>query len=222
MAARLPVNGFPLRVLPIAACSVLLLSGCQSNANGTKIVQLVYEEVTSIGGSGDISREKVVAVPFATLGVRVGSSDQAMFVLGTKAGNDLRWVGGTQFALTTRDGRILRTAGFMHNLTGFQESEGSTAAAATARSYRYDLADANAYGIVVNCNERDAGAERIVILGDEHETRHVIEDCTAPQLDWNFSNEFWKDATNGYVWKSVQYVHPGLDPVELETLRPAG
>jgi hypothetical protein len=74
----------------------------------------------------------------------------------------------------------------------------------------------------MHCKDRDVGAERIVVVGDAHDTRHLVEDCSSPELDWNFSNEFWKDPDTGFVWRSIQYVHPGLDPITLETLRPAG
>jgi hypothetical protein len=50
----------------------------------------------------------------------------------------------------------------------------------------------------------------------------VVEDCKAAQLGWSFSNEFWEDDATGYVWKSQQFVEPDIDPVTLESLRPAG
>jgi hypothetical protein len=160
-----------------------------------------------------------VDVSYATLGVQLGSSDQAMFVMESKSGSDLQWVDKTQFAITTRDGRILRTAGFKYNLKGVQTDANPTGS--TARDYRYDLADLNAYGVMVHCVLRDAGAEQIVILGDTHRTRHLLEDCAAPELDWSFTNEYWVNPESGFVWRSIQNVHPELDPITLVTFRPA-
>jgi hypothetical protein len=201
------------------ACLALPLAACENNSDAAKVGQLLLGQITGIGGSENVSRNQAAAIPYATLGVRLGSSAEAMFVLEAKSGSNLQWVGGTQFAIATRDGRVLRTTGFVHNLYGFHE-EAANGTQGGVHEYRYDLADLNAYGVLVHCTERDAGQEQIGILGDAHATRHMIDDCVAPELDWNFSNEFWKDAATGYVWRSVQFVHPGLDPLELETLRP--
>jgi hypothetical protein len=219
MAARIPMNGEKLRRIGVGACLAMALAGCQGGSNWERIGQLFRMQIQSIGGPAEVQRDQVVAIPYATLGVQLGSSDQAMFVLQGKSGNDLQWVGGTQFAIATRGGRILRTAGFKFNLTGLQSTD--HAGGAESRDYRYDFADMNDYGIVVRCTLHDSGAERIVILGDAHETHHLIEDCTAAEIDWSFTNEYWVNPTSGFVWKSVQNVHPGLDSIILVTLRPA-
>lgn len=217
MAACLSVSGRSWRRL---ACAALAgsLGACAGQSDLSRVGSLLVQQVAGIGSTSYVSRAQVLAIPYATLGVRLGSSDQAMLVLeGTSAGT-LQWVGGTQFAIATRNGRILRTVGFEHNLASLQPA----GPAAGGTDYRYDLPDLNAYGVAVHCSETDAGREQIEILGDAHQTEHVLEDCVAPELDWTFRNEFWRDSANGFVWRSVQSVHPGLDPLELETLRPAG
>ncbi|MGD0192680.1 MAG: YjbF family lipoprotein [Rhizomicrobium sp.] len=207
--------------LMLCAAVVLPLGGCENHSDMVSVADLILQGVGGIGGSDDIARSKVVSIPYATLGVRLGSSGEAMFVLESRSGANLQWVGGTQLALATRDGRILRTAGFVHNLSGFHD-ETATQSSPETHDYRYDLADINAYGVLVRCKDHDAGQEQVTIIGELHSTHHLIEDCAAPDLEWNFRNEFWRDTASGIVWRSIQYVHPGLDPVSLETLRPSG
>ncbi len=213
------MTGNKLRSIGACAIVAMALAGCQGGSDAERIGQLLRMQIQSIGGPVEVPRDQVAAIPYATLGIQLGSSDQAMFVLEGKSGDDLQWVGGTQFAITTRGGRILRTAGFKYNLTGLQRTE--SAGSLGSREYRYDLADMNDYGIVVRCALRDSGAERIVILGDAHDTHHLIEDCTAAELDWSFTNEYWVNPASGFVWQSVQNIHPGLDPITLVTFRPA-
>ena len=90
------------------------------------------------------------------------------------------------------------------------------------RSYHYlmDFSDRHLFGIFVLCTQADTGPERIDIVGGSHDTRHIVETCRAPQISWDFQNDFWKDAGTGYVWKSVQYIHPASDSLTLEVLRP--
>jgi hypothetical protein len=228
MAASV-LNFLRLCRLAWAAGLALVLAGCESvgNVSSTdtdmgKMGVLLLHAITGIGSSESVPRERAAAIPFASLGVRLGSSDESMFVLASRSGNNLMWMGGTRLAITTRQGRIVGTDGFEHNLSGFQAAPVEPAAnpEETSQRYLYDFSEHSHYGIVVTCARQNVGREQIVILGVAHTTAHLVEDCAAPQLDWSFRNEFWSDAT-GFIWKSRQYVEPNLDPLTLEVLRPA-
>ncbi|HEX4160442.1 MAG TPA: YjbF family lipoprotein [Rhizomicrobium sp.] len=227
MAARFPVIR-RLGTLVSAGVLGLCMGSCSdlgnfSNSNSAIMGQLLFHAITGIGSSSSVPRTRVAAVPYATLGVRLGSSDESMFVLATSTGGDLVWRGGPQLAITTRNGRIVRTAGFVHNLSGFQTdvrsgSEGSEGLG--GKTYLYDFADQSRFGIAVSCTAQDLGSERITIIEVSIATTHFADDCVAPQLGWSFRNEFWRDAT-GFVWKSKQFVVPELAAFTLETLRRA-
>lgn len=225
MAARIPMR----RRLPLfgaLAFALAALSGCTgtndiSDSDTGRIGLLLFHEITNIGSSESVPRSRVAAVPYATLGVRLGSSDESLFVLAGKAGDDLVWLAGRHLAITTRHGRIIRTAGFAQNLSGFQLAGGPPAKDYPRReSFLYDYAENARFGVAVTCAVQDVGPARIIIIGAPHDTRHIVETCSAEQLDWHFQNDFWRDAS-GVVWKSEQTVAPGLDSFTLETLRPA-
>jgi hypothetical protein len=228
MAARFPMMR-QIGIILLAGALGFCLVGCSdmgdlSNSDSVVMGQLLLRAITGIGSSSSVPRDRVAAVPYATLGVRLGSSDQSMFVLATKSGDDLVWRGGPQLAITTRNGRIVRTAGFVHNLSGFQANVKSglpTDGSPGTTTYLYDYADQSRYGIAIGCHVQDLGSERITIIGVAINTHHLAEDCSAPQLGWSFRNEFWQDAA-GLVWKSKQYVAPELDAFTLELLRRAG
>ncbi len=227
MAARFPMIRRSATTL-FAGVLWLCLAGCSdmgdlSSSDSVIMGKLLVHAITGIGSSSSVPRTRVAAVPYATLGVRLGSSDESLFVLATKAGDDLIWRGGPQLAITTRDGRIVRTAGFVHNLSGFEadtKAGSPSGGSQVGKTFLYDFADRSRYGIAVNCAVRNLGPERISIIGVTIETSHLAEDCAVPQIAWNFRNEFWQDA-NGFVWKSRQFVVPELDAFTLEVLRRA-
>lgn len=227
MAARFPMIR-RLGITILAGALGLCAAGCSdmgdlSNSDSVVMGQLLLHAITGIGSSSSVPRDRVAGVPYATLGVRLGSSDESLFVLGTKSGDELVWRGGPQLAITTRNGRIVRTAGFVHNLSGFQANVRPASPAGgnpTGTAYFYDYADQSRFGIAIGCTVQNLGPERIKIIGTSFDTTHLAEDCTAPQLGWSFRNEFWLDA-KGFVWKSKQYVSPELDPFTIEILRRA-
>ena len=216
MTRRVSLNSCVVAVaIVVAGCSDI---GDFSDTDMGQLGELLFHQITKIGTSESVPRARAAAIPYASLGVRLGSSDESMFVLGSKTGNDLHWLGGQRLAITTRAGRIVQTAGFEHNLTGFQGN--ADVASPGTKDFVYDIAEPPRYGVAVRCTTRPVGRERLLILGVPHETNHVAEDCQAPQLDWKFRNEFWSDGS-GLVWKSKQSAEPDLDGLELEILRPA-
>jgi hypothetical protein len=200
------------------------LAGCGSDSDFSQMSDIILQGVSSIGGGQGpaIQRDQAAAIPFATLGLRYGSSAQAVLVLATSASGDSEWLGGTQVSFITRDGRIIRTVGLPHNLSGFQGPIADTGpdAAPGGYHYLYDFGEQRVFGTIVDCTQRDTGPERIEIIGGTHDTRHIVETCRAPRLDWSFENHFWRDAATGHVWQSIQAVHPDDDLVTLSVLRP--
>ncbi len=213
------------RALRIAVCLLFtgVLGGCGNDSDFSQLGGLLWQSVSSVGSEGPpVERARAAAVPFASLGVRYGSSGEAMLVLAAKSVDQSEWLGGTQVSIITRDGRIVRTVGLPRNLTGFQGPIADTGTDAAPGSYHYfyDFADRRVFNVIAQCTQRDAGGERISIIGSAHDTRHIVETCHAPQFDWDFQNDYWRDIATGSVWKSVQHIHPDGDPVTIEALRP--
>lgn len=214
-----------MRVWRIGACLLLAgtLSGCGNDSDFSNLGALLWQSVSTVGGEGpSVTRRQAASVPFATIGVRYGSSGEAMLVLATKTTEESEWLAGTQISLITRDGHVVRTVGLPRNLTGLQGPIPDTGSDAKTGAYHYlyDFADRRVFGVIAECTQRDAGPEQITIIGGTHQTRHIVESCHAPLFDWDFDNDYWRDAATGYVWKSVQNIHPDGDPVSTEVLRP--
>jgi hypothetical protein len=209
----------------LTACDANDVSNTGGNSDMLKMGQLVLEQVGLFGsGGGAVTRETAAAIPYASIGVRLGSGLESILVLATTTGAGENWQAGASVSVSTIAGRVVHTTGFPHNLDGFQgpipDSQSMTPEQGGPYHYLYDMKDMGKYGLVVQCKQRDAGAERIVIIGVSHDTRHIIEDCSVEDLDWSFTNDFWRDAATGYVWKSVQNVRPDIDALTIETLRP--
>jgi hypothetical protein len=224
MAASLPLTAKPRSVL-LAAVFASGVSACGSMGNTdsdiTNVGALFLRAIGGIGSSSSVPRERAASIPYASLGVRLGGSDQAMFVLASKSGDDLLWLGGTSLGVVTRHGRVVRTVGFVHNVSGVHAAEGvKQDLTQPSVDYLYDFGDESRYGIPVKCTRQNLGPEKVTIIGVPRDTTHVAENCNAPGLDWSFRNEFWVDSA-GFVWRSRQFVVPQLDSLTFEILRPA-
>lgn len=205
------------RILPF-----LLLTGCEDS----DIYRLTQFAVTSVSSTAKkVPREQAAAIPYATMGLELGSTPEILLVLGTQTRDELDWFAGDQVLLRTLHGRVVRTVGLPYDLGGLRQITGSTTASpsepvpATAQ-YSFDFPEIGVFDAAAQCTARDAGPAQIEILGSQLTARHIVEHCVVRMMRWNFDNDYWTDPMTGYVWRSSQHVHPDSPPVILEVFRP--
>ncbi len=207
----------------LAFAATFVLAGCSVLGRGD--VSSLYEiaKYQWNGNSQQVSLEEAASLPYASLGIRLGGGPQSMIILADDAGGQRLWTSAAKVAITTKDGRIVRTAGFEHNLGGYEPRSGAQGGnGQRVVRCQADFPDLKLYSVSVTCQDQTAGDETIVILGKDIHTRRIDESCssTSSQLDWSFENTFWIDIVSGFVWRSIQHVHPQLDAIETEILRP--
>lgn len=176
-------------------------------------------------GAETVNLQEAATIPYASIGVRIGDGSQVIFVLASDTVGERLWVAGQRAALTTREGRIVRSAGLGHDLTGFVPTPGLFATGPGGWNNRrvewsVDYSDTRTYSLQIQCNDRTAGPEAITLLGKAIQTMRVDENCEAPLTGWQFTNTFWVDPESGFVWRSIQHLRPDLDAIEIQTLRP--
>lgn len=169
-----------------------------------------------------ISLNEAAAIPYASIGVRLGDSNQILLVLATNEGGQQLWTSGARVSILMHDGRIVRTGGLGHNLGSLQALHIASQGGTTHVRWTADFPELSLYSVPISCVQTLRDDEVISILGKDIRTRRIEERCQAKsdQLDWGFTDTFWRDSDNSFVWKSVQHVNPKLAPLEIEILRP--
>jgi hypothetical protein len=213
----------PRHSLPVlAAAAASLLAGC-SFTGGSDVLSIFQYAKAAFSPAPRVSLAEAAASPYASIGLRVGDSGETMLILASGDSGRSLWTSDTRIALTTVNGRIVRTAGLGHDLGGLElrrESRGENGAATML--WYADFPELGLYSVPVTCNGRRTGMETITILGKSIQTWRTDEDCVADhdKLDWSFTNTFWRDPRSGLAWRSIQHINPKFDPIEIETLRP--
>jgi hypothetical protein len=220
MMRRLPV---------IALCLSLPLAACSSDPGSD------YESVFTMArdyfaGAPPISLDQAAAVPYASIGVRIGDGPQVLLVLATQNGDDTMWVAGRSVAIAMHDGRIVRTSGLAENVTNVWRAPAGridptappTQAWGDSRPVTWfaDYAELKRYSVSITCTSSQPVEDPVTILGKSIPTVRVEEHCAAPDLDWTYTNRFWLDPSSGFVWRSEQHVRPDFDPLVIDVLRP--
>jgi len=218
------MNSSSRSLLVLAAAAVWPLAGCGVFA-GSDVMSIYQYSKTVFSSAPRVSLAQAAASPHASIGVRIGDSSETMLILASNDDDRYLWTSDARIAITTENGRIIRTAGLGHDLGSFELQRQSTEQDGTVRLlWNADFPELGLYSVPVTCSGRVTGEETIEILGKAILTSRSDESCVADhdKLDWSFTNTFWRDPQSGLVWRSIQHVNPRLDSIEIETLRPPG
>jgi hypothetical protein len=208
-----------------ASCS----SSSSGNTNYAQFYQLMRESLSASFGKIRVTRDQAASVAYASMGYSLDGGNQAMLILATDNGGELLWTSSAHVVIVTREGRIVRTLGLDHDLSGLSTRNNSPAPAPAAAiqapfttTRLEDFPELGFYGVEVSCRAAVIGRQSIKILGQAVPTVRVDESCRSSRPEWSFTDNFWVDADNGLVWRSRQHVHPKGGVVETEIFRPPG
>ena len=207
------------------ALCLLAVGGCSSDSD-TDWSQMYGMVSKAIEGQDQgVTLQQAAAVPYASIGVRINESAEAILILATTSPqNEQLWTSSAKIGLLIRGGRIVRTAGLEHNLTGVVARAGDYSAPSTqadgTSEWNMDFADLNLYSVPVSCVSKVRGQTAVKNFTVSIPTIRVDETCRSKKVDWSFVNSYWISKTTGLVWHSIQYVSPNSGPIEIEILRP--
>lgn len=175
-----------------------------------------------------IKRDLVTKIPYASISAKVGSGPRSILILWRREHEDLHWMSADRAIVVTRHGRVVKTYGFPENLKATQGG-GRDPVNKTLHDPKapldfnrsIDMDVDNRYGIPIKSVFESVGPRNITIAELEIKTILFVEKNTARTINWSFTNYFWVDAFDGFIWKSRQHIARGFSPIEIEVLKPA-
>ncbi len=223
----------------LAALSLtLLLGACTSDSEegsvgmaGTMIygiVERLIDPDTVPRPPEKIERKMAAELPYASIGVKIDDNPQFLFLLANQNESNELYTLGYQVSIVLRGGRVVRTKGLSRDVLGARwDGEDIIKSAVNSGGPVQGVRwfDSNERGIKTleaRCVAQAIGDETITILDTPIVTRHVQETCEVEELQWRYVNDFWIAPDTLLVWASIQYINPKVNPVVLETFRPAG
>ncbi len=204
-----------------------VLSSCAESP----IIVNAYEALKySIVGFPDapISRKIVSKLPYASISAKIGIGPRSLLVLWRRERDDLHWISADRAIIVTRYGRVVKTYGLPENIKATQEigvdPVNKTLHVPNSRpTFRrtIDIDIDHRYSLPIESDFEAIGPREITIEEVKIKTILFAERNTARTINWSFTNYFWVDAFDGFVWKSRQHIARQFDPIEIEVLKPA-
>jgi hypothetical protein len=220
--------------LPLVAA--FFLSACISSDSGGLgqagaivggVVEGIFSDEEAPKAPAKVDRSLAAKYQFASIGVTIDDNPQFLFLLANRTDTEELYTLGYQVSVVLRRGRVIRTQGLARDVLGGRwEGEdlvrrAMNAPAPVSGVRWFESAERDVSTYQADCTAQDFGDETITVLGTPIVTRHVSEECTVVDMKWQFRNEFWIAPSTGQVWLSLQHIHPRVNPLLIETFRPA-
>lgn len=215
--------------LSVAACTSDSEDGSvgQAGAMIVGIAERLIDPETVQRPPDKIERKMAAELPYASIGVKIDDNPQFLFLLANQVERNELYTLGYQVSIVMRGGRVVRTRGLSRDVLGARwdgEDIVKTAVNAGGPVQGVRWFDSNERGIrtlEARCVAQAVGDATITILETPIVTRHVQETCEVNELQWRYVNDFWIAPDTLQTWASIQYIHPKVNPLVLETFRPA-
>lgn len=200
----------------------LLSSGCTTVSLGS-----IDALKQAVDHRADVhpTASSVAAQPYFQL--QVSSHDgEAIMILASVQGATLGWYGAEGQAVFLRHGLLVKTLGLPQNLDAAllpQEDPFAAGLQHLQQPSTYtrvmDWSPGYRYGVQAQAQLSPKSMEDVEILGTVHRLRRIDERVRSTEASLDVVNHYWVDPVDGFIWKSRQYVAPGL-ALELIQLRP--
>jgi hypothetical protein len=175
-----------------------------------------------------ISRNTVKKIPYATISAKVGKGPKSLLVLAKKERGRHFWMSADNAVIVTSEGRVVQTAGFPENLKNTRfigrdpVNRRLHLSEPPIRSLReIDSEIDQRFGIPIYSKFQIEGPRDISIAQVKIKTLLVKEHNVAKTLNWDFTNYYWVDRFDGFIWKSRQKIAKSFPAIDIEVLKPA-
>lgn len=223
---------FNLRHTAIYPCLVLMLflSGCTKNfKSALDSAQAAIE----LSKGTEITTEYIASLPYANSLVTINDAKPILLILAYADKNpinnayQLTWVASDNGSIVTENGRIIHTAGFdVNNLESLASHGDRLYIPNKVNSWQavYDWSPGYRFNFTASVSSSSLGMKTISTDLWTQEAKHIQEKVFFESLNSEFINEFWiapqTKTTKAFVVKSIQYLGPKMDKVEMLMMKP--
>lgn len=218
--------------------SLLALSGCSSHF---KSVMESAKAVIDLDNA--ITPQYISSLPYASTLVTVNDARPLLLIL-TFVDHDpltntyrLTWLTQDAASIVTENGRIIHTEGFTKdNLEALASSANNSSLSdpfintlpklsrSISWTARYDWSPGYRYGFTAQVTSRSLGMDTVITDLWRQEAEQIQETVVFNTLDASFNNLFWltpaTETADPFVIKSIQYLGPNMDKVEMLMVKP--
>ncbi|WP_243975717.1 YjbF family lipoprotein [Vibrio natriegens] len=199
-----------------------LMFGCTQKFNDVSAtVQEAYGNYIDV----ELSPLEIEAVPYASAYLKIGNQKQIFVVLAFADQNpltgktQLKWVSSDKAMVVTENGHIVKTVNLQNNnIAGVYGQIPAYTPTNTEYLISYDWEEQYRYGFPAHITRTYQGKDVVTTPISTTSADVYREFVEFPSLSETVENFYWVD-DKGQVVKTLQYLGPNMQPIELTILK---
>ncbi|EKO3910283.1 YjbF family lipoprotein [Vibrio fluvialis] len=206
----------------ILILNITLLAGCSQRISSVN--ETLKEAFWGIDDV-ELSAQQISELPFASTYVRLNDGPRVFMVLAYAEKNpetgqtQLKWISHDQAMIITEQGRIVKTLNLPQQNLAQRESHRKSWEEPSQWQTHFDWQKGSHYGYTADVSTTKLSSEKVTSELWQETLDHWLETVSFPELSDSFQNHYWVNK-QGWVLKSVQYIGPDMDRIEMDILKP--
>ena len=203
--------------LSISFILIILIQGCSNSS----IYRELFDNLTNLLTPPENIREEIIdKIPYDTMQVSIGRSENTLIVLEEVNGENFKWTSSNLVKIYTKNGFIYRLTGLGNELENIELDKNHPFAEdifehidslSTTSFYTFD--NPKLFRLPIKSSIYFLKDEIIEILGREIKTKVYKESVEQNLINWSFDNLYWIDE-RGRLVKSIQNISPKHPPIK--------
>ena len=163
-----------------------------------------------IFGADDIelTQEFVDSKEYSFVKVKLGKSSVSILTLRSIEEGVFEWISATGERIYTFNGKVIKTQGLPYDLYFYSFRDINFLEIASETTFNYDLH-------LINPNAFVSQVSSFTVWEDNDTYLHIDEKVETIGFRWNFVNNYVFKKQSKLPYKSIQFIHPKLDRLEL-------
>ncbi len=192
-----------------------------SCVNGDIYSELARNIINLLSEPEDIAHSKIESIPYASMQVRLGRSDNTLLILEEEKNGILKWTSSNLIKIYTKNGFIIRLTGLDNELDQIELDKKHPILTGNFnknfKSYTsfYTFNKPKLFRLPVKTNFKFIRNEPVNILGEIVPAKLYEEISTDNLISWQFKNLYWINNQNEII-KSVQNFTPKNPEIYLK------
>lgn len=207
---------------------LIFVSGCTTNREESYLLNQSGHSYLALLKDNELSKEQAEKLPYATLQVSLDDEHTILMPLGYLERGQQQWFSTDLFSFTTQHGRVIQIYNTDEEISSIERIDFYKGIYLQLMKPRQsfqlivamDFLTQNRFGVKGFLTVQVKGIEERVLWGKPVSLLKIEEKVFIPSMNFQFTNQYWKDPKTNFIWESIQKWGPDALKIHYKVIKP--
>ena len=200
----------------------LILISCSNSGIYRELIQALDLVFTS---PKDLPQEAFAEIPYSTIQVRLGRSDNTVLVLEEINDNSYKWTSSNLIKIYTENRIITKVSGLEVDIDSIKYDDNHPSITKNYKNIdseiytsEYNFKNPNLFNLPIKTKFTFLKMDEVSIFGKDIKCMLFAEESLENLIRWEFKNFYWVDLESNEIIKIIQNVNPKLPEIHIKMI----